>query len=213
MKTFIKENIQKMYEKYAKIFDEKIASLAIYNDSYNYLLNCIQDDSVILDLACGPGNVSFYIKKYKPALSITGVDISEEMIGIAKNRIPDGKFFVRDICEIEFKNEFDWAVCAFAIPYLDLEAADHLVKKINQSMRSNGIFYISFMEGSKNGFEKTSFTGNDELFVYYHPKEAVLKILEQQSLSVIKNFEIDYHEMDGTITKEIIYIGEKSYTG
>lgn len=209
MNAIIKENIQKMYKKYAGKFDEKIASLTIYNDSYNYLLTLLQEDSVILDLACGPGNVSSYIKKYKPGLSITGVDISEEMIGIAKSRIKDGRFLVKDICEVEFQDYFDCVICAFAIPYLDLGEIDHLAKIINRSMRSTAIFYISFMEGEKKGFEKTSFTGNDELFVYYHPKESVFELLQQASLSVIKEFEIDYPEMDGSTTKEIIYIGER----
>ena len=66
------------------------------------------------------------------------------------------------------------------------------------------------MEGTKEGLEKQSFTDYDELYIYHHPKEAVLEILEQQSLSVLKKFEIDYHEQDGTITNEIIYIGTLS---
>lgn len=63
MNPKITENIQMVYEKYAKEFDEKIASLTIYDESYDYLLSCIQEDAVILDLACGPGNVSSYMKK------------------------------------------------------------------------------------------------------------------------------------------------------
>ncbi len=63
MNNFIKENIKTVYKKYAKEFDEKIASLEIYNESYDYLINKIQDNSAILDLACGPGNVSYYLKK------------------------------------------------------------------------------------------------------------------------------------------------------
>ncbi len=66
------------------------------------------------------------------------------------------------------------------------------------------------MEGTKESFEKQSFTDNDKLFIYHHPEEAVLEILDQQFLSVIKKFEIDYHEQDGTITNEIIYIGTLS---
>lgn len=206
----IRENIHRVYEKYAKNFNEKIASLTLYNESYNYLLNFIRNGSAVLDLACGPGNVSSTIKTVKPRLAITCVDISEEMIAIAKTRIPSARCFVGDICEVTFQNEFDCVICAFAIPYLDLMETGALFEKINQSMKNEGVFYISFMEGSKKGFEKTSFTGNDELFIYYHPQKAVLELLNQSSLSVIKTFEVDYHEMDGTITKEIIYIGKKN---
>ncbi len=211
MKNSIKDNIKSVYKKYAKEFDDKIASLEIYNESYDYLLNKIQDDSTILDLACGPGNVSYYLKNDKPGLTITGVDISEEMIDVAKRRIQDGKFIVKDICEVKFKTKFDCVICAFAIPYLNLQETAHVARIISQSLNSNGHFYLSFMEGTKESFEKQSFTDNDKLFIYHHPEEAVLEILDQQFLSVIKKFEINYHEQDGTITNEIIYIGTLSH--
>ncbi len=211
MNNSIKENIKSVYEKYAREFDEKIACLEIYNESYDYLLNKIKADSAILDLACGPGNVSYYLKKHLPGLAITGVDISAEMIEIAKGRIQDGRFIVKDICEVKFKTKFDCVICAFAIPYLNLQETAHVAINIGQSLNSNGHFYLSFIEGTKKGLEKQSFTDNDELFIYCHPQKAVLEILEQQFLSVIKEFEIDYHEQDGTITREIIYIGTLSH--
>ena len=211
MNNSIKENIKSVYKKYANEFNKKIASLEIYNESYDYLLNRIKDNSAILDLACGPGNVSYYLKKYMPGLAITGVDISEEMIDLAKRRIQDGKFIVKDICEVNFKTKFDCVICAFAIPYLNLQETAHVTRIISQSLNSNGHFYLSFMEGTKEGFEKQSFTDNDDLFIYYHTEESVLEIIDQQFLSVIKKFKIDYHEQDGTITNEIIYIGALSH--
>ena len=210
MKKSIKKNIQSVYKKYAKDFDEKIASLEIYNASYDCLLKKIQDGAAVLDLACGPGNVSHYLKRYRPSLRITCVDISEEMIDIAKKRIQDGMFLVKDICEIEFITKFDCVICAFGIPYLDLKETANVFKIVNKSLNDNGYFYISYIEGSKQDFAKQSFAGNDELFIFHHPEVAVLEILDQQALSVIKKFEIDYHEKDGTITHEIVYIGSLS---
>jgi len=72
MNSSIKENIKSVYEKYAKEFDEKIACLEIYNESYDFLLKKIQDGAAVLDLACGPGNVSHYLKQCKSDLRITG---------------------------------------------------------------------------------------------------------------------------------------------
>ena len=211
MNNSIKENIKSVYEKYAHEFDEKIASLEIYNETYDYLLKKIQDKSDILDLACGPGNVSNYLKKRMPELKITGVDISEGMIDIAKKRIRDGKFIVQDICDVQFETKFDCVICAFAIPYLNLQETTQVIGIIRQNLRTNGHYYLSFIEGSKEGFERQSFTGKDKLFIYYHSKESVLKILNRQLLSVIKKFKIDYHEQDGTITNEVVYVGKRLY--
>jgi ubiquinone/menaquinone biosynthesis C-methylase UbiE len=205
----VKKNIKQVYNKYAREFDQKIASLTLYDASYDFLLNLIPDDGSILDLGCGPGNVSAYLKIKKPHLSITGIDISEEMVAIAREKLSDGQFMVKDICETRFGVQFDCAICAFAIPYLNLDEAGRVVANIRRSLRDNGIFYISFMDGQRQGYEKTSFTENDELFIYFHPRKAVMHILAEQDLSVTKTFEIDYPEMDGSITAEIIYIGKK----
>ncbi len=155
--------------------------------------------------------MSYYLKKRMPDLGITGVDISKEMIDIARRRIQDGKFLVKDICDVKFKTKLDCVICAFAIPYLNLQETAHIISIISQSLNSDGLFYLSFMEGTRQGFEKQSFTDNDKLFIYHQPEEAVLEILDQQFLSVIKKFELYYHEQDGTITNEIIYIGTLSH--
>ena len=210
MHNSIKENIKGVYKKYAEEFNEKIACLELYNESYDFLLTKIQDGAAVLDLACGPGNVSHYLKRCRPGLRITGVDISAEMIDIARTRIQDGKFVVKDILEIELGAKFDCVICAFGIPYLDFNETTHLIATISKSLKESGHFYLSYIEGSKQGFANQSFTDDDELFVFSHPEAAILEILEQQFLSVIKKFEIDYHEQDGTITREIIYIGSQS---
>lgn len=210
MNSSIKENIKNVYKKYANSFDEKIAPLDIYNEAYDFLIERLQNDSSILDLGCGPGNVSAYLKRYKPELSITGVDISEEMIDIAKTGIQDGTFIVGDIFDVTPNTQFHCVVCAFAIPYLSLLEVERLAKIISQRLTLHGMFFISFMDGNTEGFEKTSFTGNDELFVYYHPRQLIYEILHKQSLSVAKTFEVDYPEEDGSITKDIVYIGNKT---
>lgn len=42
----------------------------------------------LLDVACGTGRFAEMIRSLKPSLSITGIDISPEMIEIAKRRLP-----------------------------------------------------------------------------------------------------------------------------
>jgi ubiquinone/menaquinone biosynthesis C-methylase UbiE len=210
MNNMNKANIRYFYKTYAKAYDEKIASLEIYQESYDFLLNKIQDGASILDLACGPGNVSHYFAQHRSGLKITGVDIAEEMIEIARRRIQQGVFVVKDICEVHFETTFDCVVCAFGIPYLDLSETAHVAQCISTCLKPNGYFYLSFMEGQKSGFEKTSLANQDELFIYYHTEKDILNTLRRQSLSVIKKFDVDYHEQDGTITNEIIFIGAKS---
>ncbi|MGD9010460.1 MAG: class I SAM-dependent methyltransferase, partial [Desulfobacteraceae bacterium] len=182
----------------------------LYHASYDALLESVRDGASVLDLGCGPGNVSAYLKKHRPTLKITGVDIAEEMIAIARHRIPYGRFHVGDIVHIDFRGEFDCAICAFAIPYLSLEETGQVARQIHDGLKHNGIYYISFMEGHRSGLERTSFSGDDALYMYYHPKQAIYHLLIQNGLWVHRQFAVDYPEKDGSTTREIIYIGGKS---
>ncbi|MGD9009865.1 MAG: class I SAM-dependent methyltransferase [Desulfobacteraceae bacterium] len=206
----IKKNIKHIYNTYAHAFDQKIAGLTLYHASYDALLESVRDGASVLDLGCGPGNVSAYLKNNRPALKITGVDIAGEMIAIARHRIPDGSFHVGDIVHIDFLEEFDCVICAFAIPYLSLEETGRVAQQIHTGLKHNGVYYISFLEGLQAGLEKTSFSGDDALYMYYHPKQAIYHLLIQNGLWVRRQFLVDYPEMDGSTTREIVYIGTKS---
>ena len=67
------------------------------------------------------------------------------------------------------------------------------------------------MEGdpSKSGFEKTSFTGDSELYIYYHERKLLEKLLIDNGLQVSKFYTKDYPETDGTVTTDLIYIAKK----
>jgi len=61
----------------------------------------------VLDIGCGYGRISPWIKDY------TGIDISPDLIEIAKREYPEKEFWVGDAKNLPFKDkEFDWAICA-----------------------------------------------------------------------------------------------------
>jgi 2-polyprenyl-3-methyl-5-hydroxy-6-metoxy-1,4-benzoquinol methylase len=81
-----------------------------------------------LDLGCGAGQpvTAYFAQK---GFSIVGVDISPNMIEIAKKQVPSGEFFVSDMTECEFEDEeFDSIVSAFAIIHVPQEKQIDLFK-------------------------------------------------------------------------------------
>jgi hypothetical protein len=63
------------------------------------------------------------------------------------------------------------------------------------------------MDGNREGFEKTSFGGNNKYYIYYHEKERIRKVLTENGIYIEKEYILDYKEPDGRITKDVIYIG------
>lgn len=60
-----------------------------------------------VDIACGTGDVSFLLAERYPGGRITGVDIAEPMLAIARKRSRHGnlRFLRQDMCAMEFPEE------------------------------------------------------------------------------------------------------------
>ena len=67
-----------------------------------------------LDVACGTGDM--VVELLKHGCTVTGVDLSEEMMTIAKRKVENGKWEVADVESLPFEDEtFDAVTCAFGV--------------------------------------------------------------------------------------------------
>ncbi|HNI44424.1 MAG: class I SAM-dependent methyltransferase [Chitinophagales bacterium] len=70
----------------------------------------------ILEVACGTGN---YISHFLPKYQMTGVDLSEDMLAVARQKFPNVEFYQNDMRNFSLPQEFDVVMCLFSsIAYL-----------------------------------------------------------------------------------------------
>ena len=67
----------------------------------------------ILDIACGTGAQAKYLAEH---YAVTGVDLSPEMVEIAKTKVPSGEFLVADMCDFSLDVCFDTALSPCPLP-------------------------------------------------------------------------------------------------
>jgi len=84
------QRLAKNYDKQVKVYEQA------YNISIQKILKFLNQDSEVLDIACGTGIVSLGLAKY--VKQIIAIDLSEKMIKVAKNKTIEKK-----ITNIEFK--------------------------------------------------------------------------------------------------------------
>ena len=200
------------YDNYALSYQEKFMQIKLYNDTYDAICKLLPFDADILDVGCGPGNVTHYLLSKNPDFKITGIDLAPKMIKLAQANNPNADFTVMDCRDIRKLNRsFDGIVCAFCIPYLSKEETKNLIQDISGSLKSDGVVYVSAMEDDydKSGFETTSFSGNDEVFIYYHQYEFIESELEESGLEVVEFYRKQYPQNNGFLI-DMIFIAKKS---
>lgn len=111
--------------------------------TYNKLLGNISQKSV-LDLACGEGFYSRRIKR-KDAKLVVGVDISGEMIKLAKQqekRQPLGiEYFVSDVMQLGKMGSFDLVVASYLLNYAQTqEQLLKMCQTISANLKPGGRF-------------------------------------------------------------------------
>lgn len=140
-------------------WDSMAIAYEIFNnsaDSYSYTIEwpCIQKllpdlkGKTILDFGCGTGIFTFLLEKYYP-LKIIGLDLSEEMLKIAKNKAKEkrslAQFINGDASRLDeyFDNQFDFIFSSTTTHYLsDLK---NLFVNLNKLLKDNGTCILSII--------------------------------------------------------------------
>lgn len=142
-----KDALKEKFDENADNYD-KIRKLIIpcFDDLYNItqnLANTDKESPKILDLGAGTGLLTKYIFKKYPKGEFTLIDLSEEMLKIAKNRFKDinkFEYIVADYCEHYFQDSFDIIISSLSIHHLEDADKKKLYKKAYNSLNNGGIF-------------------------------------------------------------------------
>ena len=160
------------YNKVAVNYQHKFMTLDLYHDTFDEFCRQVNNkNATILELGCGPGNITKYLLNSFPQFKITGLDLAPRMIELAKKNNPGADFRIMDCRDIDkIEEKYDAIMCGFCMPYLSKEESAKLIQDASKLLRPGGVLYISTMEGDydKSGYEATSFSSGDEVYIYYH---------------------------------------------
>lgn len=186
------------WNKLANLYEEKFMDLPIYNGSYDSFCASIPiQQARILDIGCGPGNISRYLLKKRPDFQILGIDASPNMVALAKKNNPGARFQTMDVQDLnQLPGQFDGIISGFIIPYLSPSESAEFMQHCINLLVPGGVFYLSFVEGNpdQSGFQVGS--SGDRCFFYYHQKEALENQLSTHFQN-LQNFSVAYQKSNG----------------
>jgi len=200
------------WNKIAQLYENKFMDLDIYNDTYDIFCNSLKKHNAsILEIGCGPGNITKYLLTKNPDLNIKGIDISENMVELARKNNPSAKFEIMDTRKIHRINEkFDAIVCGFCIPYLSQSDCLKLITDCKNLLTESGILYLSFVTGNYENSGFITGSGGGRTYFYYHNLDYLEKELNANNFETNELLLKNYKKADGTAEIHTILISKKS---
>lgn len=200
------------WNKVASIYQDKFMDFDLYNHTYDFVCNSIKKNNAqILDIGCGPGNITKYLLSKHPDFEIFGIDIAPNMIELAIKNNPTAHFKVMDTREIgQIQSNYDAIICGFCLPYLSQTEAATLIADCVHLLNKDGLLYISFVEGAPN---KSGFVTNnmgDRVYFNYHDISVLRKQLTDNKLVELKTFFVEFKRSESIMEIHTILIAKKN---
>lgn len=152
------------------------------------LIEVLQPNSKVLDVGCGAGKPidSYLVSK---GIGVSGIDISETQIELAKSNVPEANYEVRDMSELQDgEYQVDAVVSFYAIFHTPREKHADLLKKFRSFLKPDGYLLITMGSRDWEG-KKDNFCGAEMYWSSYG-------IEKNQELTGEAGFEIIFSEID-----------------
>lgn len=182
------------WNKIASLYQDKFMDVSLYNDTYDFICSSIDKPKAkLLEIGCGPGNITKYLLSKRPDFEVFGIDIAPNMVELARQNNPTAQFAVMDSRQIRnLETKYDGIIAGFCLPYLSQAERNELIVNAYDLLNDNGLVYLSFVEGDpgKSGFKSGS---GGRVYFYYHTLNDIQSQLDRCKFGEIKTFKLKYN--------------------
>lgn len=199
------------WNKVAVLYQDKFMDMDLYNDTYNFICNSItKNKAKLLEIGCGPGNITKYLLSKRPDFDVFGIDIAPNMIALSKKNNPTANFAMMDCRQIDnIKTKYDGIVCGFCLPYLSQNDSIKLISDCYELLNENGLIYISFVEGDPNNSDFQVGHSGDRSYFYFHNLDDLKTQFVESKFSELKIFKVEYEKSVSEIDIHTILTAKK----
>jgi len=198
-----------MYEKFAEVYDF-IYNFKDYKAEVIKLKNLIEkykksEGNNLLDIACGTAE---HLKYLKDDYTCVGVDVNENMLRIAKKKLPDITFIKTDMLDLNLNKKFDIIICLFSsIGYLrTYKNLKKAIQLFNDHLKKGGVIIV------EPWFTRSVFKAGRPGMTTYENEN--IKIARLNDSKVEGNLSImNMHYLIAKLGEEVEYFVEKHILG
>ncbi|MCB0675325.1 MAG: class I SAM-dependent methyltransferase [Saprospiraceae bacterium] len=202
-----------LFDHFAQQYQDQYMDVSLYHDSFDLFCDFLPPGSEVLEIACGPGNITRYLLHNRPDLCLLATDLSPNMLDLARRHGPTADFQLLDCRHIsKIGRTFHGLMGGFCLPYLSKEEAGKLIEDAATLLRPDGVLYLSTMEGSyeRSGWQGPSSGGPRKLFLYYHEADQLVTSLQNHGFTLVDLRRKEYRNTKGEAVVDLILIARRS---
>jgi ubiquinone/menaquinone biosynthesis C-methylase UbiE len=129
-------------ERYDDAFPHKSAQII----ATQWVIDRLVPGARVLDIGCGTG-VPTAGMMVESGLQVVGIDISTEMLRLARRNVPAGRFVAMDVLQLDSTlGDFDAAVAFFSLLMLRRADIPPVLRRIRAVLRPGGYFALGMVE-------------------------------------------------------------------
>ena len=153
-----------------------------FNGELEKFSSLIPEGGRVLDVGCGAGipTARYLVKK---GLKVTGIDISDKMLQMARKNVPEAEFLKKDMMLLDFDgNKFDGIISVYSLFHVPKQEHFKIFQNFYRILKPAGILLIntgiSESEGVSSFFGVPMFWSNNK-------PEKTLESVKNSGFSII----------------------------
>ena len=172
------DTYNKIAQEYDKEFGNDYSDTPYVDKFLNYL-----EGKKVLDIGCGVGNLTKYIMD--KGFNVEGIDLSKEMLNIAKQKYSDIKFYEMNMKEITLRKKYDGIMLAYSLFHLTKKEVIELLPKYYDLLNSNGKILLILQYGQGERIVNEPLKEGLKIFINYYSQDEIIEILKNNRFKIL----------------------------
>lgn len=128
----------------------------------------------VLDIGCGSGHIALILER--EGFTVTGIDVSRKMLGLAKKYSPTSKFARMDMRKLEFPpKSFDGITCFYSMIHVPRVSHRQILRRFWKVLKTGGVLAIHM--GWSDWVAVGPYIDGTPMYWSYYDKETNLMML------------------------------------
>jgi ubiquinone/menaquinone biosynthesis C-methylase UbiE len=201
---FAVDTYDKIADIYTKQYFDDLSDIE-YVDKF---LNLLPRNANVLDVGSGPGQFSKYI--ISKGFDVIGIDFSQKMVDIAKEKVSNVTFKQMDMRKLNFENNyFDGLLVAYSLIHIPSTDIHETIDGFHRVLKQNGIIEFITQKGEADKIIDEPFMPSEKMFFNFFTKERITNFLTKANFKIEFLGETDSLDPNSVGDKIIYTIAKK----